>query len=101
MAMDLQELQKALDAVRVSRPRRGKLYVDSYVKAWYFEEEGLMRWIADNYESYHARHMTALVLLLRQIAQRLDGIDVRMDEVASRRARSAPAPRPRPAPPRR
>ena len=56
-----QELQKALDAVRVSRPRRGKLYVDSYVKAWYFEEEGLMRWIADNYESYHARHMTALV----------------------------------------
>jgi len=35
--------------------------VDAYLKAFYYAEEDLVRWISQNWEHYQASHMIALV----------------------------------------
>ena len=43
-------------------PPRGKNWVDSYVKAWYFDEVDLLKWITQNKGSYNLHHSVALVV---------------------------------------
>eukprot|EP00550_Attheya_septentrionalis_P001917 CAMPEP_0198287380 /NCGR_PEP_ID=MMETSP1449-20131203/6221_1 /TAXON_ID=420275 /ORGANISM="Attheya septentrionalis, Strain CCMP2084" /LENGTH=1679 /DNA_ID=CAMNT_0043985327 /DNA_START=160 /DNA_END=5199 /DNA_ORIENTATION=- len=40
----------------------GKLYVDTYVKVFYYPEEDAMRWIIDNHESYQQNHSIGLII---------------------------------------
>lgn len=61
MSMDLQQAQLALDKIHKARPARGKVFVDNYVKAFYFMEADLITWISQNWESYQQQHMVALV----------------------------------------
>ncbi|EGB05465.1 hypothetical protein AURANDRAFT_8286, partial [Aureococcus anophagefferens] len=44
MSMDLQVLQFSLDKIQPARPLRGAAYVDSYIKAWYFDDHDLRTW---------------------------------------------------------
>ena len=61
MSMDLQVLQFSLDKIQPARPLRGAAYVDSYIKAWYFDDHDLRTWITQNDENYHKRHLSALL----------------------------------------
>ena len=36
-------MQLSLDRVHRARPRRGKVYVDAYLKAFYYGEDDLVR----------------------------------------------------------
>mmetsp|Transcript_68605 Transcript_68605/g.134727 ORF Transcript_68605/g.134727 Transcript_68605/m.134727 type:complete len:110 (+) Transcript_68605:1102-1431(+) len=61
MSEHLQALTLSLDKVHRARPVRGKVYVDSYVKAFYYGEDDLVKWISQNWEHYQVQHMVALV----------------------------------------
>ena len=39
---------------------RGRHYVDNYIKASYFPQEDMMKWIAANFNNYHLNHCIAL-----------------------------------------
>lgn len=40
----------------------GMLYVDTYIKVFYFPPEDAYRWIEDNYTDYHCLHALALII---------------------------------------
>ena len=40
---------------------KGKQYVDTYIKVFYFPNEDALTWISENRESYHLSHLLALV----------------------------------------
>ena len=57
------------DIFRSSRPvlppststERGMAHVDAYVKAFYFPEQDMQKWINANYTSYQKRHLLGLI----------------------------------------
>mmetsp|Transcript_24892 Transcript_24892/g.80526 ORF Transcript_24892/g.80526 Transcript_24892/m.80526 type:complete len:198 (-) Transcript_24892:393-986(-) len=61
MSMDLQVLQFSLDKIHRARPTRGADYAGLYIKAFYFAENDLLDWIADNRPHYKERHMVNLL----------------------------------------
>lgn len=61
MSVDLQAVQAGLDEIQQVRPARGKVYVDNYIKAYYYGKSDAMAWIAQNYKSYFFRHMACLL----------------------------------------
>jgi hypothetical protein len=61
MSMDLQVFQASFDKIHCAQPLRGSAYVDSYIKAWYFDNQDLQAWIVQNEENYHKGHLDALV----------------------------------------
>lgn len=61
MSMDLHVLQFSLENVHRASPTRGAAYVDSYIKAWYFDERDLSAWIAQNTHNYRKQHLDALL----------------------------------------
>ena len=56
-----QAIQLGLDDVQRVRPGRGKVYVDNYIKAFYYGESDIMTWVAQNYKSYYFRHVAGLL----------------------------------------
>lgn len=50
-------------------PERGMLYVDMYVKAFYFPEEDVTNWISENHREYHLSHLLALVAVVYRRVQ--------------------------------
>mmetsp|Transcript_33011 Transcript_33011/g.99511 ORF Transcript_33011/g.99511 Transcript_33011/m.99511 type:complete len:171 (-) Transcript_33011:771-1283(-) len=60
MSMDLHVLQFSLDKIHIAKPTRGVSYVDSYIKAWYFENKDLETWITQNEHNYSQHHLDAL-----------------------------------------
>eukprot|EP00629_Pelagomonadales_sp_RCC1024_P008289 CAMPEP_0119265902 /NCGR_PEP_ID=MMETSP1329-20130426/4566_1 /TAXON_ID=114041 /ORGANISM="Genus nov. species nov., Strain RCC1024" /LENGTH=720 /DNA_ID=CAMNT_0007265759 /DNA_START=435 /DNA_END=2597 /DNA_ORIENTATION=+ len=61
MSMDLHVLQFTLENVHRASPSRGAAYVDSYIKAWYFDHRDLSAWITQNVHNYHKKHLDALL----------------------------------------
>jgi len=60
MSMDLQAIQLGLDEIKRTRPLRGRVYVDSYIKAFYYGDADLIRWIQESWQSYHRSQMISL-----------------------------------------
>ncbi len=44
-------------------PKHGMEYVDMYIKVYYFPDEDVMNWIAQNRKKYHLSHLLTLVSL--------------------------------------
>ena len=42
-------------------PAKGKLWVDAYTKAWYYQEEDLLKWISQNKSNYRLNQCISLV----------------------------------------
>lgn len=61
MSMDLHVLQFSLENVHRASPTRGAAYVDSYIKAWYFNHRDLEVWITQNEHNYRKTHLDALI----------------------------------------
>ena len=62
MSMDVQALHQGLTAIAPFRGVRSRVWADSFVKAFYYGEEDVMKWIADNFANYHMRHIEKLIL---------------------------------------
>jgi len=61
MSMDIFALHDGLNNIHLCRPPRGKHYVDNYLRAFYMNEEEIMRWVQDNWQSYSYRHIHGLL----------------------------------------
>jgi len=61
MSMDIQALHQGLTALEPARGARSRVWADAYVKAFYYGEEDVVRWIEENHQSYQLRHIEALV----------------------------------------
>jgi hypothetical protein len=61
MTMDLFALHEGLNKIHLCRPPRGKHYVENYLRTFYLNEEEIMRWIQENWQSYAYRHLYGLL----------------------------------------
>jgi hypothetical protein len=61
MTMDLFSLHEGLNGIHVCRPPRGKHHIDNYLRTAYLNEEDLMNWVKENYQSYAYRHIHGLL----------------------------------------
>lgn len=62
MTMDVFALHEGLNSVHLCRPPRGKHHIDSYLRMSYMNEEGIMEWVVENYNSYAYRHIYGLLV---------------------------------------
>jgi len=42
-------------------PSRGRSYVDTYIKVFYFPDDDVLAWIGSNYKNYHLNHCLSLI----------------------------------------
>jgi hypothetical protein len=61
MIMDVFALHDGLNNIHLCRSPRGKHYVDSYLQAFCLNEEDLMVWIQENYQTYAYRHIYGML----------------------------------------
>lgn len=61
MIMDVFALHDGLNNIHLCRCPRGKHYVDSYLQAFCLNEEDLMVWIQENYQTYAYRHIYGML----------------------------------------
>jgi len=45
----------------MTMPQRGMQYVDTYIKVYYYPEEDVMNWVAQNHRTVQLQHSLALV----------------------------------------
>ena len=61
MILDLKILQSNLDAIHNCKPPRGKIYVEEYIHGSSLQNEALLNWVQENWQSYAYRHIYNLL----------------------------------------